>query len=314
MHQRKHNRRAFLKASALSMGLAGLKPALTERGGSPVHPSFSLDTALQSSSPAITVQQVIDLIIQKTAGRQVKETVDTVKAGMASQHVSGIVVTFLATCRVIEAANQLGANLVITHEPVFYNHLDQVTWLKEDPVYLAKRRLIDDHRMAIWRCHDYWHLHRPDGIMAGVLKELGWEPFADFKELNLCTIHPMPLVKLVSFFKDKLQLNRVEFVGDPAMSCQRVAFLPGSAGGREQILLLARTGVEVLVCGEINEWETCEYARDAVRMGRKKALITLGHASSEEPGMRWMAQWLQPFLPGVKITHIPAGDPFRVSA
>jgi hypothetical protein len=51
--------------------------------------------------------------------------------------------------------------------------------------------------------------------------------------------------------------------------------------------------------------------RDAIDQGQKKALIILGHANSEEPGMKWLVNWLQPRLPDVRVTHLPAGDPFR---
>jgi putative NIF3 family GTP cyclohydrolase 1 type 2 len=45
---------------------------------------------------------------------------------------------------VIEQAIAKGANLIIVHEPTFYNHLDETAWLVHDPIYQAKRRLIDD--------------------------------------------------------------------------------------------------------------------------------------------------------------------------
>ena len=52
--------------------------------------------------------------------------------------------TFLATRAVVQRAVDVGANLIITHEPVYYGHRDEVDWLADDPVYQAKRRLIDD--------------------------------------------------------------------------------------------------------------------------------------------------------------------------
>jgi hypothetical protein len=65
-----------------------------------------------------------------------------------------------------------------------------------------------------------------------------------------------------------------------------------------------------LIVGEVSEWETAEYIRDANLLGSKIALIVLGHALSEEPGMEWLVEWLQPKLPGTKIIHIPSGNPF----
>ena len=77
----------------------------------------------------ITIQQAIDTIIAAVPGGPPPDTVDTVKIGDPTQPLTGIVTTFLATVEVIEQAAQLGANLIITHEPIFYNHRDETDWL-----------------------------------------------------------------------------------------------------------------------------------------------------------------------------------------
>jgi putative NIF3 family GTP cyclohydrolase 1 type 2 len=306
-------RRDFLRYSGLLLGTSAVS-----RSGSPASSSAEvLSGPLQNQASALdrqqlTIQQVIDLIIGKCVEKPLPQTVDTVKTGDPSQNVRGIVTTFLATCQVIEKAVKLGANLIITHEPTFYNHLDETAWLKNDPVYLAKRRLIDENRIVIWRFHDYWHSHRPDGVLTGVLKQLGWESYSDPKSNQLCTIPAMPLRSLAMMLKDKLGLRSVQVVGNGDMQCRRVALLLGAAGGRPQILSLASPDVDVVVVGEINEWETCEYARDAVCQSMNKALIILGHANSEEPGMKYLVEWLRPLLPGVEINFVPAGDPFQL--
>src|SRR5688572_25353748 len=102
-----------------------------------------------------TVQQVIDTLLKDIPIAPIPETVDTLKTGDPAQEVTGIVATFLASVEVIRQTIDLGANLIITHEPTFYNHLDKTDWLADDPVYQAKRRLLDDHQIAVWRFHDY---------------------------------------------------------------------------------------------------------------------------------------------------------------
>ena len=67
---------------------------------------------------------------------------------------------------------------------------------------------------------------------------------------------------------------------------------------------------DVLVVGEVHEWETAEYVRDARSLSSKTSLIILGHCMSEEPGMEFLVEWLQPKIPEMKITHILSGDPF----
>lgn len=257
------------------------------------------------------IQDVIDTMLQEVPGVPLDDTVDTYKCGEPSQELSGIVTTFLASYDVIERAIQLGANLIITHEPTYYNHLDKADWLADDPVYRAKRKLLDDNNVVIWRFHDYWHRHRPDGILTGMVKDLNWEDRGIVDEPPIFAIPPTSLCELALTLKTKLGIDTVRVVGDLEMRCTCVGALPGKVSGEWQIGLLMREDVDVLVCGEINEWETSEYVRDAVAEGRRKALIILGHANSEEPGMRWLVEWLAPKFPGVAITHVPVGDPFH---
>jgi len=92
-----------------------------------------------------TIQDVIDLILEAVGVEPIERTVDTIKSGDPAQPVTGVATTFLATTDVIERAASAGANLIITHEPTFYNHFDQVDWLEDDAVYLNKRRLLEEH-------------------------------------------------------------------------------------------------------------------------------------------------------------------------
>jgi putative NIF3 family GTP cyclohydrolase 1 type 2 len=258
-----------------------------------------------------TIQDVIDTILQSVPGAPGQDTVDTFKSGDPSSEVSGIVTTFLASYEVIQQAIDLGANLILTHEPTFYNHLDEVDWLTADAVYQAKRELLEANGMTVWRFHDYWHAHRPDGILTGMINELGWESYADPENLVVFDVPAMSLRELARFFKAKLGIGTVRVVGDLELICRRVGLMLGAIGGRTQIAVLRQEDVDILVCGEIDEWETSEYARDAVAQGKHKGLIILGHANSEEPGMKWLVEWLRPRFPDITITHVPVGDPFH---
>lgn len=256
----------------------------------------------------LTVQAVIDNILTAIPGAPFPETVDVIKTGDPSQEVTGIVTTFLATQAVLQRAVELGANFIITHEPTFYNHLDETDWLADDPVYLAKRRFIDEHSLVIWRFHDYWHSHQPDGIITGLLQALDWSSYRDPATPYQITIPPLPLSNLVAHVSAKLACPNPRVIGRPDMMCSRISLLVGAPGGKMQIKGLRE--VDVLLAGEINEWETSEYVRDANTQGTPKALIVLGHEISEEAGMAYLVDWLKPRFPGVTITHVPSGDPF----
>jgi putative NIF3 family GTP cyclohydrolase 1 type 2 len=256
------------------------------------------------------IRDVISTILQEIPGVPLEDTVDTFKSGDPSQAVTGIVTTFLASYEVIQRTAQLGANLIITHEPTYYLHRDEVDWLEGDPVYRAKRQLIDDSGIVIWRFHDYWHRHRPDGILTGLVRALGWEEYAS-SEPRLYHIPTTTLGDLALSLKERLGVEMVRAVGDLGMPCSRAVLMTGAAGGMRQIRALRQNDADVAICGEINEWETPEYVRDAVAQGRRKGLIVVGHGNGEEPGMAWLAEWLRPRFPDIPITYVPTGDPFH---
>lgn len=259
----------------------------------------------------ITIQQAIDTIIASVPDAPFPDTVDTIKTGDASQELTGITVTFLVTSDAIEHAIQNGSNLIITHEPTFYNHRDEIDWLKDHAVYQAKRRLIDENRIVIWRFHDYLHSIPPDSTVMGILQEMDWEANVSPDQPFLSDIQPMTLLNLGRVIKDRLGLDRVFVVGDLTLMCKRAAILPGFPPAEFQIGALGDPTVDVLITGEIHEWETSEYVRDATSLGLGKGLIVLGHAASEEPGLKRIVPWLEERLPGVPIAFAPTKDAFH---
>jgi hypothetical protein len=68
--------------------------------------------------------------------------------------------------------------------------------------------------------------------------------------------------------------------------------------------------VDVMVAGEVREWESVEYARDVAFSGRRKGLMLIGRVVSEEGGMAECARWLGPLVPEVAVRHVAAGDPY----
>jgi putative NIF3 family GTP cyclohydrolase 1 type 2 len=257
----------------------------------------------------LTIQQAIERIKSRFEGNAGEHTVDTIKSGNPQEPVRGVVVTFMATRDVLKQAVARGANLIVTHEPTFYDHFDNEKPLQADPTYKAKRKYIDEHGLAVWRSHDLPHIHRPDMIVTGMIRELGWQDAADPKLTDTYNIAPQSLEQLIGHCKEKLGIRTVRYVGDPRMTCKKAALKVGAGGGQFEIL--RESGVDVVLTGESPEWVTCEYVRDAVASGEKKALIVLGHANSEEGGMKWMSEWIAGILPEVKVEHVPAGDPFR---
>jgi putative NIF3 family GTP cyclohydrolase 1 type 2 len=262
-----------------------------------------------SSKRSYTVGDVMDILLKEIPGAPFKQTVDTLKSGNRDMTVNGIVTTMFATVDIIEQASQLGANFIIAHEPTFYNHTDNPAWVSPNHIVKQKQDLLAEKKIAVWRLHDYWHTIVPDGIRYGVLKKTGWlsySPKVDF----VFKIAPLSLANLAEHLKKQLNIAHVRVVGNLQQTCERIGLIPGAAGSEEQVLLIEKEKPDVLIVGETREWETVEYIRDGLKLGATTSLIVLGHSVSEEPGMEWLAEWLQPKIKEVKIQHLVSGSPF----
>ncbi len=259
----------------------------------------------------ITARDVVKAIQSEVGVEWRKDTVDTFKAGDPDTPITGIAVTMMATMDVLQRAAAKGLNLVITHEPTFYAHLDTPEEMPEsDPVWAEKRAFIAQHRMVVWRFHDHWHLRKPDGIEAGMVHALGWEKFQNPHDDFQFTLPQTTLRALAESVASKLQSPVLRVVGDPNLQVTLVGMSPGAAGFAHESHLLERDDVQVLLVGEPREWETVEYADDAVAQGRKKALIVIGHIPSEQAGMEECTRWLRTFLKSVPVAFVPAKQPF----
>jgi len=291
----RHNRRKFILGLTRITGFTLLLNT----------PFVSTASNLLALKDDVTVGQIIDSFISQVGRGAFPKTVDTLKSGSREMKVRGIVTTMFATVEVIKKAIALNANFIIAHEPTFYNHLDETEWLASDDVYQYKANLLKENGITVWRNHDYIHSLQPDGVGSGLLKQLNWASYYDRKAGTL-TLPAIPLEGLIDFLKTKLKISKVRYIGDLKQECKKVLFIPGAAGGNTQISLLSKIKPDVLICGEIQEWETAEYIRDARAKGNKVSLVVLGHIASEEAGSEFMAEWLTTKFPAIKTTHIPS--------
>jgi putative NIF3 family GTP cyclohydrolase 1 type 2 len=270
---------------------------------------FLLSISLSANAQKPTAGELLDRIKKNVGVPWQQETVDTIKAGTPNTPVTGVATTFAATLDVLQRAAASGKNLVITHEPTFYSHQDETRDLQNDAVYQAKRDFIEKNHMVVFRFHDHWHARRPDGIFEGMTTALGWEKYRS-ADKRLFVMPEMTLEKLAEDIAHRMQIRTMRVIGDPKMKVTKIALMPGAAGAPGQIKALERDDVEVLVVGESREWETVEYARDAMTEGKHKALILMGHVVSEEAGMDECARWLKGFIKEVPVEFIPAKEPF----
>ncbi|HYH02496.1 MAG TPA: Nif3-like dinuclear metal center hexameric protein, partial [Bacillota bacterium] len=204
-------------------------------------PGVSLANGLQSKT-AFTVKQVIDTVLKEIPNAPFTNTVDQLRSGSMDQVVTGIVTTMFPTLEVIGKTAAAGANFIIAHETPFYNNADETAWLEQDDAYHYKINLLNKHKIAIWRFHDYWHAHRPDGIVLGNLIKLGWEKYYDPASPRMITLpQPLSLRSIVALSKEKLGIPSVRVVGNLEQDCRTVYLAFGYMDSKRQIGIIQQS-------------------------------------------------------------------------
>ena len=280
---------------------------------------FALDT-VPAGAADITAQQVVDRIRQSLGVAWQADTVDAFKAGDPSTVVSGIVTTSLATLDVMRRTVKAGANMIISSGPTFYSRADlptppagrgraTATPPSPDPVFAAKNEFIRTNNLVVWRFSEHWRLRTPNPFTTGLIDALEWTRYRTTGNPLTVTVPSTTLDRLVEDVNGKLNARGgIRIVGNRQLRVRRIGFLPGSVPIQTTLNLLPQ--VDALIAGEIREWESSEYARDAVSEGLPRSLILLGRTLSEDPGMKACAQWLETIVSDVRCRWMPAGDPY----
>ena len=263
---------------------------------------------------AMTAQQVAERIDAHVGAPRRATTVDGFVAGDPDAPVGGIAVTVMATLDVLRRAVEQGLDLVITHEPLYFDHHgtshDDLA-AAGDPVHAAKAAFVAEHGLRVLRAHDAWHDRRPDGILTGVARALGWLDAGRAGDPGVYDLPATTLGALATHVAASLGARALRYVGDPDATVSVVGVQPGFQGFARNRAMLARPDVDVVVLGEGHEWETGEYAADAVTAGACAGVVVVGHAPSEEAGMAEYARWLTEVVPELPVRFVAAPDHYR---
>ncbi len=274
----------------------------------------------------LTVTLTMDRIRQNIGVTWKDSTIDGVKAGDENASVRGVAVTAMATMDILAQAVREKTNLIVSLEPVYFSHNDGPATpnpqtaggrgggrgaggiAPDDPVFLAKKDFIAKNGLAVIRLSDHWRMRTPDPFALGLAQTMNWTKYRAGSDIRY-DIPDVTIGALGDDLANKLNVRAgIRVVGDPQTQVSRIGLLPGVSALAASVKLLPEC--DVIVAGETREWESVEYAQDAVAAGQKKGLIMLGRVVSEEPGMSLCADWLKTLLPEVSVRWVSSGDPY----
>lgn len=264
--------------------------------------------ARAARAATVSAADVVERIKRQIGVEWKPDSVDGVKAGDPATAVTGIVTTALSTLAVLQQAVSSRANLIVTFEPAGYARADAKP-LAPDQVVTARNELIAKHQLVIVRLRDHWRQRKPDPLAAGLGDALGWTKYRAADDPARYTLPAVTLGALAADVKKRLAARGgVRVIGEPQTRVRTVALLPGSTPIAAAVATMPQ--VDLVLGGEVREWESAEYARDMVDSGQAKGLLLVGRIVSEEPGMRACAAWLKTLVPEVTVSHLSAGDPY----
>lgn len=281
------SRREFIAGTAASLLVA--RPFRRQRG-------------------TLTAQQIADRIRDNVGVAWRAQTADGFKAGDPATIVTGIATTVLATTDALRRAAAAGQNLVITQEPLFYAANEDPGNRAKDPVYLAKKAVIDEHHLVVFRLSEPWTARQPNPSAKALASALKWtNEIADVPQTY--RIPQTTLKGLAAEIRSRLPIRGgLRMVGQPGLSVRTVYLAPGTTSLAMAVTHLQQA--DAILAGEPREWEAIPYTLDTWSAQRGKGLIAIGRMVSEGPGMSACAAWIRSFVPELRVESMPVADPY----
>jgi putative NIF3 family GTP cyclohydrolase 1 type 2 len=274
--------------------------------------------AVRAQSDSGPASAVMDRILKELGGDAPPNTADGFKAGDPNAAVQGIATTAMATVDVLRQAAKAKTNLVLTYEPVFFSRADRPATPggrgpggidPEDPVYKAKKKFIDDNGLIVYRFHDRWQARRQGDMVTALAEALGWGKYRVKADDVLYDIPPATAEQVVAGIRTQLKLNGgLRAVGDRTAQVRRVLLQAGSM--TPAIMWTRYSEADLIIAGEVREWENTHFAADLFTAGEKHGLVTIGRVVSEDPGMQACSAWIKTFLKDMPVEHFAAGDAY----
>jgi putative NIF3 family GTP cyclohydrolase 1 type 2 len=238
-------------------------------------------------------------------------TVDRIIVGDPNADVARCLVAWMPSVDAIQSAADSGVELLVCHEPTFWNHRDDK--LRDSPAGGRKLRLIEERRLVVMRNHDCWDRWPEIGIPWAWARHLGFVgrpavigangyqhrydrdavPFEEF-------------ARQVAGRTAALGAPPVEASGNPGKMVSRIGV--GTGCGCSVFEFLEMGCDCCIICDDgASYWGDVQYAAD-----QGVPVICVNHGTSEEPGMATLADYINRELDGLEAEHLLQRCPFRL--
>jgi len=240
--------------------------------------------------------------------------------GSGDAPVTGIMVATVPSLAVLRQAVASGCNLILSAEAPLYSRplpADANPMAKAgaerlfaEPVFKQKAAFIADHKLVIYRLPTRSEEPGPAAYLPlftnHLARAMGLSQTADGWVFDTASV---TLGTLVQRAQSAVGAHGgLRMIGDPAMPVRKVCVVPATTDLAATLTHLRQA--DVLVAGDLREWELVPYIADSRAAGHPKGLVALGRILSEQPGTRALAAALKVAHPGLTVNFAPHTDPF----
>lgn len=251
-------------------------------------------------------------LLQEEAKRKVSweidwnETSDRFRAGNPEAEIKGIAVSWMSTREILEEARERGANLLVTHEPLYVLDEDSREGAGPDHPWVRKKRWLERTDMMVYRCHAFWDNFPELGVHGAWAKWLGFEqaPVAARRHYEVHETGGLVLEHLAQNVLHRVRTlgqETVGVVGDLRRQTRRIALGTGAITAYKE---MAAMDADVLMLTDDGTrlYEAAQWASDS-----GVSLLLVNHATSEEPGMKTLADYIAALVGPIPVCHLPVG-------
>lgn len=231
-------------------------------------------------------------------------------AGRTLKEVNRIYIALDATDEVIAGAGEKKADMLITHHPLIFSPIKQVT----DADFISKRLVqMIQNDISYYAMHTNYDVLRM-GELAG--KKLGLNHTAvldithsdEAGDWGIGVVAqletPVTLGSYCERVKQSFALETVRVFGDINQEVSRIAVSPGS--GKHMTEAAIKMNADVLITGDIDHHEGID------ANAREVAIIDAGHYGVEYIFIEDIRIYIESKFPGIQVMTAPVHHPFRV--
>lgn len=250
--------------------------------------------------------------IERFAPLSLQESYDNagLQVGERNMEVGGVLLCLDATEDIMAEAIKRGCNLIVTHHPLIFKGLKQLTGRTATERIVAEAIRND---IAIYSAHT-----NLDSTFEGVSYEMAHR--LDLREVTpLCpnpgnpttglgvigSVKPTPTLEFLRKVKDVFQVKHLKYSEEACRLVIRKVALCGGAGA-SMIGDAVRAGADVYVTGDLKYHDFTIYAPDIV-------LADIGHFESELCSLKIFSRILRENFPGLPVlTAETENNPIKI--